>query len=106
MPAANAKTKKKAGPALSERTKKILLLGTGSVLVIVLGSWAYYRFTTLTPPDLKTAKPEEVVSYMGNPRGLARMRTVEQQRNYLLTSYTHFAEGEQREQMVTAINRM
>ena len=61
MAAANNRSSRNRG--LSEKTKRSLLIGSGSVLCLMLGWWAYYTFTTMSPPDLKKATPQQVADF-------------------------------------------
>jgi len=99
------KTSKGGRPGLSERTKKVILISTGSVLIVVGGWWAYMTFTTVPPPALETATPDQVVSFLGNTRGLGRM-PIEQRGQYLADMYTRFSEGPARQDLNRAFAQM
>ncbi|MBI4579434.1 MAG: hypothetical protein HY718_07005 [Planctomycetes bacterium] len=90
---------------LSDRTKKVLLATTGCVALVLLSFWAYYTFTTLKPPDLATARPQEVVNYLGLERGFPRMG-IDDREQYLVKAYNKFAQGEARIEMSKAFERM
>jgi hypothetical protein len=97
-----------SGPMLSPKTRNTLLIGSGSVLVVVLAWWAYLNFTTIAPPNLAAAKAEDapkVVDFLGSPRGMARM-SVDQQEQYLVEAYRKFGQGPDREKFVDAMNQM
>lgn len=101
------KTGKKQGGQiqLSDRTKKILLASSGSVLVIVLAWWAYFTFTTVSPPDVTKAAPESVAEYLGNPRGLARLN-YDDRKKFLGQMWSQFSEGDKRDQLGKAFDKM
>ncbi len=107
----SAKTRKtKKSFSLSDRTKKMLAIGSGCVVVLVGAWWAYFEFTTVPPPDLKTpdavSKVEEVVEFMGNERGLGRM-SVPRAEAFLLSAYQTYGNNpEARTRFVRAMNQM
>jgi hypothetical protein len=90
---------------MSERTKKIVLISTGCVMLAVGSWWAYTTFTTVPPPPLATAKPQEVSNFLGNPRGYARMG-FEARERYLAETLSRFSEGPARQELGTAFAKM
>jgi hypothetical protein len=103
MAAANNRSSRNRG--LSEKTKRSLLIGSGSVLCLMLGWWAYYTFTTMSPPDLKKATPQQVAGFFSSTRGLARMGIDDRER-YMVEAYNKFSQGESRQQMCRAFGQM
>jgi len=107
---AHSKRVVRKGPSggLSERTKKILLITSLCLLVIVTGWWAYFKFTTISPPDLKALGPADVdtvVDYYGSSRGLIRL-PVARQEQYLAAAYQKFGQGDDRARYMQALGRM
>lgn len=90
---------------MSDKTRKALIILVSVVLVIGGGAWAYYKFTTVPPPVLEKAKSEEVVNFLGNPRGLPRM-PVAQRYDYLVKTYQYYSNGPQRDEFVRQIRQM
>jgi hypothetical protein len=90
---------------LSDRTKKVLLAGTGSVLVVAIGWWAYFTFTTVAPPNVQAAPPPQVAQYLGNARGFARLNCDERGK-FLGDMWNAYSQGEKRGELAQAFNRM
>lgn len=90
---------------LSERTKKIVLASTGCVMVVGASWWAYMKFTTVAPPPLASATPQQVVEFLGEARGYPRMN-MEARERYLSDAYSKFSQGESREQLARAFAQM
>lgn len=105
-----AKTKKKkskstAAPKISRRTKITLLVTAVSLVVIVGGWWSYFKLTTIPPPELATTTPEEVVKFLGNSRGYARM-PIPKAEAFLARTYERFNSYEDRSNLVRAFRRL
>jgi hypothetical protein len=90
---------------LSDHTKKTLLIGTGSTLVVVGCCWAWFTFTTISPPDLKAAEPQKVVDFLGSSRGFPRM-SVDGRERFLTQMWSRFSEGENREKLARSFEQM
>jgi len=90
---------------MSPRTKKALVVLAACALVVGGGWWAYYKFTTVPPPDLKIAGSDEVVDFLGNGRGFARM-SIPRREEYLVRTYQRFSRGEARAQFYNSLQRM
>lgn len=105
-----ATIKKNSG--LTDRNKKIIAISAGSVFVIAAVWWAFYRFTTVAPPDLKNApqaagKLEQVVEFLGNERGITRLSGPRQEA-YLLEAYQVYGHKnpEARAHFIREMNQM
>lgn len=110
MAVSSKPSKKSAG--LSDDAKKKIAIGAGSVLVIVVGWWAYFQFTTVAPPDLKqpdaSAKvaPEKVAEFLGDARGFGRMNVTKQE-DFLLTAYRTYGQNpETRARFIQSLHQM
>jgi hypothetical protein len=90
---------------MSDRSKKILLGVLAGVVLVGGGWWAYYKLTTIPPPDLASATGEEVVSYLGDSRGYARLG-VDERQDYLVRVCQRYATGSDRENLNHALHRM
>lgn len=64
---------------MSNQTKIAVLTILGVVAVALGGFWAFYELTTVRKPDLQTASAEQVVEFLGDPRGFARLPLNERQ---------------------------
>ncbi len=101
--------RKKSAPkkvVLSERTKKILLACAAGIVVVGGGWYAYYALTTIAPPDLASASPEQVVDYLGNERGFSRLSLDGRERFLTSASQRFFQNTQSREQLNQALRRM
>lgn len=101
------KASNKAGRrvGMSERTKMIVLVSTGCVMLLGASYWAYRTFTTVPPPSLETSPPQKVVEFLGNPQGYPRMSINDRER-YLTDMYARFAKGESRDQLARSFAQM
>lgn len=90
---------------LSTRQKVIIASSAAAVLLAIGGWWSYMTFTTITPPDIKTAKAEEVAQFVGSPRGLARM-SIDNREQFLRQAYSRYATGESRAMLNRALREM
>lgn len=102
--------KKSSGKAnrrvgMSERTKKMMLISAGSVMLVGACWWAYMTFTTVAPPSLETAKPQEVAQFLGNVRGYPRMG-YDAREQYLAAALSKFSQGPARQELGDAFARM
>lgn len=103
MASQSKKNARKAG--LSEKQKKVIFISTGSVILIAASYWAYMTFTTVPPPSLEKASPQEVVEFFGNDRGYGRM-SIDQRGQYVAQAYQKFADGPNREMLAKAFSEM
>jgi hypothetical protein len=85
---------------MSREKKRTLISAVVAVVAIGGGWWAYMTFSTVPPPDLNSAKVDEVVGFMGNPNGFARLN-VDQREQYFTDAYQRFSSYDDR----VAINR-
>ncbi len=90
---------------LSNRTKIVLLAGSGSALLVAVGWWAYFTFTTITPPDVATTPPTVVAHYLGDTRGFARLN-YDQREKFLGDMWNQCGQGEKRAELAQAFERM
>lgn len=90
---------------LSTQTKMILLGSVGAVLLALGGYWAYMTFTTMPPPNIATAEAPTVSQYLGSPRGFARL-SHEGRKQFLGNMWNEFSQGNKREELVQAFQRM
>jgi len=67
-------------PRLNARHKRSAMLGGLAGLAVLAAWFGYNYFATPAEPNVATATPAEIVAYVSNPRGLARLSDVEQQR--------------------------
>ena len=94
------KTSKSSGAkGISQRTKVTLLIALGSVALIGGGWWSYFTFTTVTPPALATATTEDVVEFLVDTRGYARL-SIPQREAFLVDTYQRFNTYEDRASLV------
>jgi len=96
---------KNARTGLSDKTKLTLIVLASSALVLGGGIWAYYEFTTMPPPDIESASPQEVATFFGSTRGLSRM-PVDKRQEYLGKIYMRFSRGADRDQFHRSLRRM
>jgi len=87
------------------RVRNAVLIGAGSVLVLVAGTWAYYEFTTIPPPKLVGAKADQVTSYLGDARGFNRL-SIPKREEFLANTYQRFASQEDRVALNRALRSM
>lgn len=101
------KASNKAGRrvGMSERTKMIVLVSAGCVMVAGASYWAFMTFTTVPPPPLETSAPQDVVAFLGTPQGYPRM-SIEAREKYLSDMYSRYAKGESRDQLARAFSQM
>lgn len=90
---------------LSDRTKRIVLVTTGCLVLVVGSWWAYITFTTVPPPPLEASAPQEVVKFLGNNRGYGQMR-IENREQYLADMYERFNDPRSREELANAFAQM
>jgi len=90
---------------LSDKAKKTLLVTTGCLLLVMACWWAYFKFTTVPPPNIQTAAPQAVVDFLGNERGFPRM-SIDDRERYLVEAYNKFCKGEARQEMSKAFAQM
>lgn len=104
--AAKKTVKKKQGRQiqLSDSQKKILLVSSGSVVAVALAWWAYFAFTTITPPDLTKAPAKEVARYLGNERGFTRL-SYDDRKNFIGQIGAQFT-GDRQFQLAEAFDQM
>jgi hypothetical protein len=105
-----AAKKTSKGIVISDRTKKILAISSGGIVLVVGLWWAYFQFTTVPPPDLKApdaqANVEGVVQYLGDRRGFGRLSTARQEA-FLYTAYEVYGRSpDSRRRFVRAMNQM
>jgi len=105
--AQSRKKTSKSSPAkgISQRTKVTLLVAAASLAVIGGGWWAYFKFTTVAPPELATATPDDVVEFLGDTRGYARM-SLPRREAFLVETYQRFNSYEDRANLVRSFRRM
>lgn len=103
------RAKPDAPPALrrimSTRPTRIAIGALAAVALLAGGWWAYFKFTTIPPPDLAVAKSDEVASFLGSERGFARM-SVDDRQEYLAQTCQRFGQGQDRVEFVQALDRM
>ncbi len=109
---AKAVIKKKAkGPApgllsrIPTRVRNAALIGVGSAAVLAAGVWAYYEFTTITPPKLAVASADQVTSYLGDARGFRRL-SIPKREEFLTNAYQQFSSEEGRVALNRALRSM
>jgi hypothetical protein len=90
---------------LSPGTKKALIAGVVGVLVLVLGVWAFEVLTAPPKPDLKVAKIDQVIEFLGHPRGFARM-PVEKREQFLVDVAQAYSTPQRFEEMSHALAQM
>ncbi|UCD28489.1 MAG: hypothetical protein JSV03_15630 [Planctomycetota bacterium] len=100
-----SRSKRSHQGGLSDKTKVSLIVLASSVLVIGGGVWAYYTFTTVPPPVLEKSESEEIVSFLGNSRGIARM-PVNRRYDYLVQTYKRYSRGSDRDRFVRQLRQM
>lgn len=98
-----SKSVKKAG--MSQQTKMKLGIAAASLVVIVGGWWAYFKFTTVPPPDLASAQPKDVVEFLGDGRGYGRMTPL-QAEQFLVQTYERFNTYEGRANLVRSFRQL
>jgi len=69
--------------------RNTILVGAGSVALIVGLAWAYYALTTVPPPPVDKTPVQEVTDYLGNPRGYSRL-SVPRREEYLVSVYQQY----------------
>ena len=109
---AKAVSKKKAkgqAPGLLSRiptrVRNAVLIGVGSAAVLAAGVWAYYEFTTVTPPKLAVASADQVMSYLGDTRGFSRL-SIPKREEFLANTYQRFSSQEDRVALNRALRSM
>ena len=109
---AKAVSKKKAkgqAPGLLSRiptrVRNAVLIGVGSAAVLAAGVWAYYEFTTVTPPKLTVASADQVMSYLGDTRGFRRL-SIPKREEFLANTYQQFNSEEGRVALNRALRSM
>jgi hypothetical protein len=85
------KKNKTSESRISEGMKKSLVRSFAAVALVGGGIWAYVTFTTVAPPNLATAAPEDVAGYLGNSNGFGRM-PVENRAQFLADAMTQFSD--------------
>lgn len=90
---------------VSPRTRNTILIALGSVVLLGACVWAYYAFTTVPPPVLTKATPEQVSSYLGNPQGFSRL-SVPKREEFLVNTYNQFGSPEGWEKLNRALGSM
>ncbi len=90
---------------LSDRTKKILIITTASIVVIIGGIWAFDVLVAPAKPDLAVAKETQVAEYLGHPKGFARL-PVEQREQFLVDVIQRCDTPERVEAMSRAMRQM
>jgi hypothetical protein len=109
---AKAVSKKKAkgqAPGLLSRiptrVRNAALIGVGAAAVLAAGVWAYYEFTTITPPKLAVASADQVMSYLGDTRGFSRL-SIPKREEFLANTYQQFSSEEGRVALNRALRSM
>ncbi len=90
---------------ISPRTRNTILIGLGSVAVVLAGIWAYYAFTTVPPPVLAQSSAEQVTNYLGNPQGYSRL-SIPRREEFLTATYQHYNTPDGREKLNRAVRSM
>ena len=90
---------------LSKRQKVIIASSAAALLLAIGGWWSYMTFTTMPPPNISTAKAEEVAEFVGSSRGLARM-SIDNREQFLYQAYSQYADGERRTVLNRALREM
>jgi len=90
---------------MSRRTKATLGIAAASLVVIVGSWWAYFKFTTVPPPDLASAQPEDVAEFLGNDRGYGRLPP-SQAEAFLVRTYERFNTYEGRANLVRSFRQL
>lgn len=102
---ASSRTRQPSQPLISQRTRNSLLVLAGTLALCAAGYWAYFTFTTMSPPPVASATSDEIVAYLGNDRGLGRL-PVQRREQYLVETLQRFSEGDLRRQFNASIGRM
>ena len=88
------------------RQQRLALLALGVAGGMIGGGWwLYYTLTTVPPPDVQMASTAEVVSFLGNGRGYARL-SIDRREAYLGQAYRKYGTGAARQQIHQSFTRM
>jgi len=90
---------------MSDRTKISLLIGSACAILIGGGWWAYHSLSTVSPPKLDAAPPEELVKFLGNERGFARM-SIPRREEYMYRAGERYTKGAARDEFNRALRQM
>lgn len=90
---------------VSDRTKKVLIIGASGLLVLIGAWWAVDILVAPAKPDVAVAPVEQVAEFLGNPRGFARM-PIERREQFLVDVVQSCNTPERVQSMSKALSQM
>ncbi len=90
----------------NQRQVSIVAACVGASVVMILGAFWLYDLIVAPPvPNLETASPEEVATFMAHRRGLARL-PMQERKVRLFEIFRHYTPPERRDALARAFDRM